>query len=159
MYDPKAKTNHYTLCREFDDAFPALLDDLHNTITSDGRTMLERTFVVVLGEFGRTGGDLTVNKGRDHNQYASTGLFAGAGVQGGAVFGVTDEKGERVIKPEWHENRPIYPEDVIATIYSQLGIDWTKKLTNTPSGRAFQYIEPQSGTNFVSFRDVATLFS
>ena len=121
--------------------------------------MLERTFIVCIGEFGRTGGDLTVNLGRDHNQHASTALFAGAGVRGGVVFGVTDDKGERVIKSEWEEKRSIYPEDVIATIYSQLGIDWTKKMTNTPSGRAFEYIEQQSGTKFVNFHEISTLFA
>ena len=76
--------------------------------------------------------------------FGRSALFAGAGVKGGHVFGVTDEKGDRVIKSEWNEKRSIYPEDVIATIYSQLGIDWTKKITNTPSGRAFEYIEQQS---------------
>jgi hypothetical protein len=159
MYKKDAKTNHYTLCREFDNAFPALLDDLQDTRTDDGRTMLERTFIVCVGEFGRTGGDLTVNRGRDHNQHASTALFAGAGVRGGLVFGVTDDKGERVIRSEWEEKRSICPEDVIATIYSQLGIDWTKKLTNTPSGRAFEYIEQQSGTDFVNFHEIGTLFA
>jgi hypothetical protein len=159
MYKKDAKSNHYTLCRDFDNAFPALLDDLHSTRTSDGRTLAERTFVVCIGEFGRTGGDLTVNLGRDHNQHASTALFAGAGVRGGIVFGVTDDKGERVIQSEWEEKRSIYPEDVIATIYSQLGIDWAKKLTNTPSGRAFEYIEQQSGTNFVNFNEISTLFA
>jgi uncharacterized protein (DUF1501 family) len=83
---------------------------------SDGRTLLEKTFIVCMGEFGRTGGDLTVNIGRDHNQHASTALFAGAGVKGGRVFGVTDDKGERVIKSELDEKRSIYPEDVVATI-------------------------------------------
>jgi hypothetical protein len=159
MYNLNAKTNHYTLCRELDNALTSFLDDLHNTRTSDGRTLLEKTFVVCMGEFGRTGGDLTVNKGRDHNQHASTALFAGAGVKGGRVFGVTDDKGERVIKSEWDEKRSIYPEDVIATIYSELGIDWTKKITNTPSGRGFEYVEQQSGTNFVGFREISSLFS
>jgi hypothetical protein len=159
MYDLKARNNHYTLCRDFDNAFPAFLDDLHNTRTADGRTLLEKTFIVCMGEFGRTGGDLTVNKGRDHNQRAACAMFAGAGVKGGHIFGVTDEKGEKVIKSEWDEKRSIYPEDVIATIYSQLGIDWTKRITNTPSGRAFEYIEPMSGTHFVNFREISNLFT
>ena len=38
MYKKDAKNNHYTLCSDFDNAFPALLDDLHNTRTDDGRT-------------------------------------------------------------------------------------------------------------------------
>ena len=55
-----------------------------------------------------------VNKGRDRNQRAACAMFAGAGVKGGHIFGVTDEKGEKVIKSEWDEKRSIYPEDVIS---------------------------------------------
>jgi len=47
----------------------------------------------------------------------------------------------------------------LVTIYSLLGIDWTKKITNTPSGRAFEYIEQQSGTDFVRFREISNLFA
>lgn len=159
MYDLKARNNHYTLCRDFDNAFTALVNDLQNTPASGGRTLLDKTFIVCMGEFGRTGGDLTLNKGRDHNQHAATAMFAGAGVKGGHVFGVTDNEGRRVIKPEWDENRPIYPEDVVSTIYSQLGIDWTKKITNTPSGRAFEYVEPMSGTTMIRFREISKLFA
>jgi hypothetical protein len=112
-----------------------------------------------MGEFGRTGGDLTVNKGRDHNRSAFTASFAGAGVKGGRAFGVTDANGVNVLKSEWEEKRSIYPEDVIVTIYSLLGIDWTKKITNTPSGRAFEYIEQQSGTDFVRFHEISNLFA
>ena len=57
------------------------------------------------------------------------------------------------------EGMQVDPEDVIVTIYSLLGIDWTKKITNTPSGRAFEYIEQQSGTDFVRFREISNLFA
>jgi hypothetical protein len=159
MYKPDAKNNHYTLCRDLDNALPAFLDDLRGTRTADGRTLFDKTFVVCMGEFGRTGGDLTVNKGRDHNQRAACALFAGAGVKGGNIFGATDDKGEKVVRYDWNEKRSIYPEDVIATIYSQLGIDWTKRITNTPSGRAFEYVEQMSGTDMVNFREISSLFS
>ena len=159
MYDPKNKHNHYGLCRELDTAFAALLTDLAKTRDKDGKTLLEKTFIVCMGEFGRTGGDLTVNKGRDHNRSAFSAVFAGAGVKGGRAFGVTDANGIKVLQPEWDEKRSIYPEDVIVTIYSLLGIDWTKKITNTPSGRAFEYIEQQSGTDFVRFREISNLFA
>ena len=109
------------------------------------KTLLEKTFIVCMGEFGRTGGELTINKGRDHNRSAFSAVFAGAGVKGGRAFGVTDSNGVNVLQSEWNEKRSIYPEDVMVTIYSLLGIDWTKKITNTPSGRAFEYIEQQSG--------------
>jgi len=159
MYDPKNRRNHYGLCRELDSALATLLADLARLRATDGQTLLEKTFVVCLGEFGRTGGELTVNKGRDHNRSAFSAVFAGAGVQGGRAFGVTDSNGVNVLQPEWNEKRSIYPEDVIVTIYSLLGIDWTKKVTNTPSGRAFEYIEQQSGTDFVRFREISTLFA
>jgi hypothetical protein len=45
-----------------------------------------------------------------------------------------------------------------ATIYSALDIDWTKEITNTPSERAFQYIEFQSGTDFLDVSEIAELF-
>ena len=159
MYDPKNKRNHYGLCRELDSALAALLGDLAKLRATDGRTLLEKTFIVCMGEFGRTGGDLTVNKGRDHNRSAFSAVFAGAGVKGGRAFGVTDANGVNVLQSEWNEKRSIYPEDVIVTIYSMLGIDWTKKITNTPSGRAFEYIEQQSGTDFVRFREISNLFA
>ena len=159
MYDPKNKRNHYGLCRELDSAFAALLTDLATMRAKDGKTLLEKTFIVCMGEFGRTGGDLTVNKGRDHNRSAFSAAFAGAGVKGGRAFGVTDANGVNVLQSEWNEKRSIYPEDVIVTMYSLLGIDWTKKITNTPSGRAFEYIEQQSGTDFVRFREISNLFA
>ena len=58
----------------------------------------------------------------------------------------------------WSARRPIYMEDVACTIYSALGIDWTKIVETTPSGRAFHYVEPASGTRFVGFKPVAELF-
>ena len=35
----------------------------------------------------------------------------------------------------------------------------TKKITTTPSGRAFEYIENQSGTDFIDPGEVSELFS
>ena len=159
MYDPKNKGNHYGLCRELDNAFSALITDLRKTQSPDGASLLDNAFIVCMGEFGRTGGDLSVNSGRDHNRFASTALFAGAGVKGGRILGATDPKGEKVVETGWAEKRSIYTEDVVATIYSQMGIDWTKKLTNTPSGRDFEYLEPMSGTEFMNFKEISPLFS
>ena len=159
MFDRNAKVNHYTLCRELDSALSSLVTDLGKIQSADGKTLLQKTFIVSTGEFGRTGGDLTVNKGRDHNRMAQTVLFTGAGVQGGRTFGVTDEKGVKIVKPEWNKKRSIYTEDIVATIYSQLGIDWTKKISNTPSGRAFEYLEPVSATDFVDISQISTLFA
>ncbi|MGH8247661.1 MAG: DUF1501 domain-containing protein, partial [Gammaproteobacteria bacterium] len=159
MFDRNERVNHYTLCKELDNALASLLEDLARTKAADGKTLLEKTFIVAMGEFGRTGGDLTVNKGRDHNRMAQTALFAGAGVRGGRTFGVTDGAGVKILSSEWGKKRSILTEDVVATIYSQLGIDWTKKITNTPSGRVFEYLESASGTAFVDISEVSQLFA
>lgn len=158
MYNPKGR-NHYTLCKELDDGLSALLADLDHAEFERGSTLLDKTFVLCMGEFGRTGGPLTVNAGRDHNRYAMCGLFAGAGVIGGQVFGATGERGEKVTSSDWQYKRSIYPEDVVCTIYSQLGIDWTKRFTPTPSGRAFEYVEMMSGTNVMKFDPIGRLFA
>jgi len=159
IYDKSKPSNQYTVSRELDAALNSLLTDLRRTKTKDGSSLLEKTMVVCMGEFGRTVGDLTVNKGRDHNRFASTALFAGGGVKGGQIIGATDETGGKVADPGWNKKRSIYPEDVTARMYSALGIDWTKKITNTPSGRAFEYLEPVSGTTFVNFGEITPLFA
>lgn len=153
------KDGHYKLCRELDMALASLLSDLQSSKSPDGRTLLETTLVCCMGEFGRTPGQLTVNKGRDHHKDAFCGVFAGCGTQGGRIIGATDEIGAKVVDPGWHKKRPIYIEDVAATIYSVMGIDWTKKITDTPSGRAFEYIENQSGTDFIDPDEISELFA
>jgi uncharacterized protein (DUF1501 family) len=158
IYDKSQRANHYTLSRDLDSGLSELLGDLEKLRTRDGRSVLERTLVVCLGEFGRTVGDLTVGKGRDHHRFAMSGLFAGGGVAGGRTIGETDDQGAKVIQSGWSKKRSIYPEDVAATIYSALGIDWTKKITNTPSGRTFEYVEPQSGTDFLEVGEIRELF-
>ncbi len=78
------------------------------------------------------------------------GAFAGGGIRhSGRVIGATDEQAAQITKFGWDKNRPIYPEDLSATIYSVLGIDWTKSLSGTPSGRDFIYVESMSGTKFI----------
>ena len=158
IYDKSKPSNHYTVSRELDGALSSLLTDLRRTKTKDGSSLLDKTMIVCMGEFGRTVGDITVNKGRDHNRFAGTALFAGGGVRGGQIIGATDETGGKVADPGWNKKRSIYTEDITATMYSALGIDWTKKITNTPSGRAFEYLEPVSGTTFVDFGEITPLF-
>jgi uncharacterized protein DUF1501 len=158
IYDKKESSNHYTLSRELDSGLAELIGDMEKIKTGDGRSLLDKTLIVCLGEFGRTPGDITVNKGRDHHRFAMSGLFAGGGIAGGRAVGATDDQGAKVVRPGWEKKRSIYPEDVAATIYSALGIDWTKEITNTPSGRVFRYVETQSGTDFLDVSEVAELF-
>jgi hypothetical protein len=113
-----------------------------------------------MSEFGRTPGALSeTRRGREHYMQVHSGLMAGGGIRRGAVLGRTDELGGKIVDFGWSANRPIYMEDIACTIYSALGIDWTKKLDQTPSGRAFHYVEPASGTKYVDFGPVRELFS
>ena len=158
-YDKNNTPNQYTLGRELDAALANLLTDLNRLTSKDGTRMLDKTLIVCMGEFGRTVGDLTVNQGRDHHRFASTSLFAGGGVKGGQIIGATDSTGGKVIDPGWSAGRSIYIEDIAATMYSALGIDWGKEITHTPSGRAFEYLEPVSATTFLNVGEIKNLFS
>jgi uncharacterized protein (DUF1501 family) len=151
--------NHYKMSRELDTALGGLLEDLASRKRPDGRTLLDETLVVCFGEFGRTPGELNPGNGRDHYQYAFSGLFAGGGVQGGRVIGKTDEMGAKITDPGWETKRSVYMEDIATTIYSAMGFDWTKKIDGTPSDRAFHYIEPFASRQFLRSREVTPLFA
>ena len=151
--------NHYKMCKELDTALSSLLEDLAARKRADGRTLLDETMVVCFGEFGRTPGELSAANGRDHYQYAFTGLFAGGGVQGGRVIGKTDEIGAKVDRRRAGTcKRSVYMEDVATTIYSALGIDWSKKIEGAPSGRAFHYIEPFASKQMIRNQEITNLF-
>jgi hypothetical protein len=156
--DIYARSNHYDNSIELDAALGSLLDDLATRKRADGRTLLEETMVVCFGEFGRTPGEITYLNGRDHYQYAYTGLFAGGGVLGGQIIGKTDEIGAKVVDSGWSVPRSIYMEDIATTIYSAMGIDWTKTLEGTPSGRTFYYLEPFAAKAMIGNREIAELF-
>lgn len=154
--------NHAVLIQELDAALSNLLSDLDQIPARQqpGRTLLDETLIVCMSEFGRTPGPITeTRKGREHYMQAHCGMFAGGGIRRGAVIGATDEAGGRITDYGWSARRPIYMEDIACTIYSALGIDWTKTITNTPSGRAFHYVEPASGTKYVAFKPVQELFA
>jgi len=91
------------------------------------RGRLERTLVVVTGEFGRTP-RINRNAGRDHWGPAFTVALGGGGIRGGVVVGRSDARAE---KPA--EN-PYGPEDLAATMYHLLGIDSDNEF-HTPEGR------------------------
>jgi hypothetical protein len=150
--------NQYKLSRDIDIALTSLLDDLSAKKRPDGRSLLDETLVVCFGEFGRTPGELNPSRGRDHYQYALTGLFAGGGVKGGRVIGKTDEIGAKVVESGWDIKRSVYMEDVATTIYSVLGLDWTKIVEGTPSGRAFRYIEPFAAKQMIRSQEISPLF-
>lgn len=153
IYGKDGKGGLYQTCAQLDAAFSALLFDLRRM------KLLDSTLVVCMGEFGRTPGELTPLAGREHYADTMFALFAGAGVKGGRVMGATDAQGAHITDFGWSANRPVYTEDVCATIYSALGIDWSKRITNTPSGRDFLYVDPAAGTKSLRFREVRELYS
>jgi len=161
IYKEKTR-NHPVLIRELDAAFTSLIQDLESTPSprEAGKSLLDETLIVAMSEFGRTPGPISATRqGREHFIHVHSGMFAGGGIQRGAVIGKTDALGAEVADPGWSGNRPIYMEDIACTIYSALGIDWTKTIQSTPSGRAFHYVEPASGTRYVGFRPVQELFA
>jgi uncharacterized protein (DUF1501 family) len=122
-----------SLGRSFDAGLGTLIGDLGN----DG--LLDNTLVLAMGEFGRTTGVLNVTAGRDHYAQQSV-LVAGAGVRGKRAIGATDDTGRNITEYGWKNERPIRPEDIEATIYSALGIDWLTIRRDDPFGRGFEYV-------------------
>jgi uncharacterized protein (DUF1501 family) len=104
-----------------------------------GKSLLDETLIVMLGEFGRTPGKLNNQGGRDHYLRTSY-IFAGGGVKGGRIIGKTDSIGDKVLEYQWSANRDVRPEDVTCTLYSALGIDYTTMRTDDPLGRGFEYV-------------------
>ncbi|BDC52214.1 hypothetical protein F183_A45290 [Bryobacterales bacterium F-183] len=133
--------------RALDNGLGPLLADLKQ----DG--LLNETLVVVMGEFGRTVGPLNVQGGRDHHPQ-QTVLMAGAGIRGRRAIGVTNADGSTVIEPGWSYNREIRAEDIGATIYSALGIDWTQIKRDYPLGRGFEYIPGASTGDYAPIREL-----
>lgn len=122
----------------FDQAVSALIEDVY------ARGLDKRVMVVVTGEFGRTplishvassGGGVAsaaagiVQPGRDHWPRANTMLFAGGGIQTGAIIGATDARGEDPI------DRRVSPQDFLATLYRHLGIDSQQTAIQDFTGR------------------------
>lgn len=158
--DIYAHYNFYKLSYELDAALASLIEDLATRKRADGRTLLDETMVVAMGEFGRTPGPLNAGlNGRDHYQYAMTALLAGGGIRGGQVVGKTDATGAKVLDTGWDLKRSIYMEDLVTTMYSALGIDWTRKVSGTPSGRDFYFIEPFAAARIQPSKEIAPLFA
>jgi len=129
----------YAPMKSFDPAFGALLADLAGTSGSaTGKTLLDETLVVVIGEFGRTVGALNAQAGRDHFLRMSV-VFAGGGVKGGRAIGATDPTGANATN-FGILGRDARPEDVTSTIYSALGIDYTTVRHDDPLNRGFEYV-------------------
>jgi Protein of unknown function (DUF1501) len=93
-----------------DRAIGALISDLAE------RGILDQTLIVVMGEFGRTP-RFNTNGGRDHWPNCFSVLLAGGGIRGGHVLGASDRIGA------YPTTNPVSPQDLMATIYTLMGID------------------------------------
>ena len=86
---------------------------------------MESTLIVCIGEFGRTP---RINKnnnipGRQHWPHCYTGILAGGGIRGGAVYGESDKIGAYV------KDKPVKPQDFSATVFHALGVEYEAKVT------------------------------
>ena len=105
-------------CPVLDHGLSALLEDMAQ------RGMFKDTLLVTIGEFGRsprlgvsTSGNTNSPDGRDHWPYCYTGLVAGAGMSVGRVYGASDQTASSP------KEKPVHPNDLLATVYYSLGID------------------------------------
>jgi hypothetical protein len=97
------------LLPQLDAAVSSLINDLRD------RGLLERTLVVVMGEFGRSP-RINADAGRDHWNYGYSVWLAGGGIKQGYVHGATDKIGAIPLAD------PVAPAEIIATIYGCLGV-------------------------------------
>ena len=102
----------------FDQAFAALITDLED------RGLLSTTLVLAIGEFGRTP-IINHSAGRDHWPGVFSIAAAGAGIPGGQIIGSSDAQGGAP------KDRPVSIEDLGATVYKKLGIDFHKEYRTT----------------------------
>ncbi len=115
--------NHFTTMRrqapQLDQGLAALLADLQD------HGLLDSTLVWCCGEFGRgpkVDWQPPWNGGRNHYGKVFSVLVAGGGFQGGQIVGSSDEKATEV------KDRPVYPVDLLGSIYQLAGIDASAKL-------------------------------
>ncbi len=116
-----------------DQAYAALIGDLFE------RRLLERTLVVLMGEFVRTP-KMNSAGGRDHWPRAGWVCLAGGGVRGGQAIGATDAHGEAP------SERAVRPEDLAVTLLQLLGID-PRAQHRTPDGRPLPLV---AGGEFIA---------
>ena len=111
---------------KLDMCLSALIDDL------EARGMLGDVSIVVWGEFGRTP-KINKDAGRDHWPQVSAALLAGGGMRTGQVIGATNRLGEHAT------DRPVHVQEILATLYHNLGID-TQSFTITDASGRPQYL-------------------
>jgi hypothetical protein len=113
-------------CKEFDQAYAALITDL----AKSGK--LKDTLVVVATEFGRSPEIKAEHKdGRDHHPQAFSCLLAGGGIKGGVKHGLTDASGGKV------KEGLVSVQDFNATIAHALALPYDT-IVMSPTKRPFK---------------------
>jgi len=115
-YHSSLKSTHTSHALALDNAVNGLFRDLED------RGLFDSVLVVVMGEFGRTpkintGLPNDPVPGRDHWGSAVSVMMAGGGLKTGQIVGRTDAEAA------YPADRPLRPQDVLATIYKVMGID------------------------------------
>ncbi|MBT3889242.1 MAG: DUF1501 domain-containing protein [Planctomycetaceae bacterium] len=110
------------LLPQLDQALSALLEDLSL------RGMDQDVTVVVWGEFGRTP-RVNSKAGRDHWTRLSQVFLAGGGMRLGQAVGTTSKNAE------FAQDRPVHLQEVLATLYHNIGIDSQRVQLHDPTGR------------------------
>jgi hypothetical protein len=123
-------------CPQLDQGLAMLLEDLKQ------RGLLDSTIVWCAGEFGR-GPKVDYqppwNGGRNHYGNVFSVLVAGGGFKGGQIVGSSDARGEEV------KDRPVYPVDLLGSIYKLAGIDAKARLPHPMGLEAHVLPMPEEG--------------
>lgn len=113
---------------KLDQCLSALIEDL------DQRGILDDVTVIAWGEFGRTP-KINPSAGRDHWAPVSCAFMAGGGMKSGQAIGATNRLGE------YATERPVDVQEVLSTLYHNLGIDTATATIMDPTGRPQYLVE------------------
>lgn len=115
MYDWDLAPAMQYRANHLDPALSALIEDIH------ARDLNRNILVIAMGEFGRTPrlSHSSGLQGRDHWPQSMSVLVSGGGWRMGQVIGATNSRAE------FPTERPLTPQDLLATVYRHLGIDHT----------------------------------
>jgi hypothetical protein len=132
----------------YDQALTALIEDVY------ARGLDEKTMIVVASDFGHTpkinpqrgNKSKVIQPGRDHWPKAMSVLVSGGNAPMGQVIGATNSKGEHPVE------RVMTPNDLWATVYRHLGVDYNDYLKNLeglpmqilPFGKPIEELAPMA---------------
>jgi hypothetical protein len=110
-----------------DQALSVLLKDMESS------GMLSETLVMVSSEFGRTP-KINNTAGRDHWPKVFSVMLAGGGIKGGVIYGASNATASEP------DRDPVSPEDLMTTVYHQMGIVADKELM-APGARPIEIVD------------------